>query len=295
MREVFFLSMKKIIAGIVFCCAFNAFGIVHMTRVEPALFIHQSKTDFGSVEKKDDVLKKKLVKELFDNDLVDHFGSKAYDTNADFEVYYLDYSSKYWLMDLDVDGNPELIFSGYVNPEDDRERFQVYASVDHQLRSVYSGVGHLLAYKIQPNTREILLYHHQYPCCENASHNLNRIRLVNGKIQTIRYYFLGREDRMVGPFFPKKVRFTSKYSESKTGFHLFWSPAKVKTNAWQGRSQANEITTFGKGSVYTVLATEKKWKFVLVKAAPELKKNLVINPENFRETSIYGWMPVGEN
>lgn len=288
--------VKNLITGLFFLLVFNAFGIVHMTRVDPALFIHGSKTDFSSVETKNDQMKKELVKMLFDNDLVDHFGSKAYDSNADFDKYYTDYASAYVLIDLDADGKPELVFSGFVNPDDDRERFQIYAPVDNRMKRIYSEIGHLLAYKLQPNTKEVLLYHHQYPCCENASHNLNRIRLVKHNIQTIRYYFLGRDQDMKGPFFPKKVNFISTYKESKNGFHLYWSPAKITTNAWKGRSEVNEIAAFEKASIYTVLAIEKKWKFVVVKSAPALdKKNRVINPENFKETFIFGWVPADEN
>ena len=101
---------------------------------------------------------------------------------------------------------------------------------------------------------------------------------------------------MVGPFFPKQVKFASKHEAFKIERIVYWSPANVKINAWKGRSMVNKIATFEKGSVYTVLAEEKNWKFVLVKAAPKAdKKNTVINPENFKETSIFGWIPKDEN
>ncbi len=290
--------MKYSIVSILIGLSLNAFGAVYLKHVAPNLFIHQPKTDFHAIEMKDEQLKKKLVYKLFHMELIGHYGTKAYGgfTDVDFESYYEQFASKYWMIDMNLDGDPELIFNGYATPDDDMERFSIFTLVHNQMSNVYDGTGLLLAYKIHPNTKEIVLYHHQFPCCSSASHNLNRIRLVNGKIKTLQYYFVGREGDMVGPFFPKKVNFKSTYKRSEKGFHLFWSSAKVGSNAWMGRTDNNEITVFQSNTIYSLLAVKNKWKFVVVKSAPKLdKKNRVINPENFKSTFIFGWIPPDEN
>jgi hypothetical protein len=155
---------------------------------------------------------------------------------------------------------------------------------------IYNEVGHLLAYKIQPNTKEILLFHHQYPCCVNASHNLNRLRLINGRFKLLKRYFLGRDHEMTGPFFPKKSKFTGVYKTLSKKTKLYWSPAMIQKDAWKSRSATNIIAAYDSLTVYTVLAKEKSWQFVLMKGAPVLEKNNVINPTNFKDTWIYGWL-----
>lgn len=273
-----------------------AFSETHMTRVDPALFIHQPRTDFAAVCTDNPELKRKMVEELFNEDKIDHYGTKAYDPKSVFETYYAKQSNNYYLIDLNADSIPELIFSGFADPADDREYMEVYYSHQGSLKRLYHQVGHLLAFKVHPNTGEILVYHHQYPCCANASHNLNRLRLIDGELQQLRYYFIGKETDLVGPFFPKVSKFDGKFRQSKNGFELRWSPAEVTSKAWTNRSETNSIAKFDSTTVYTVLAKEKGWVFVLVKAAPMSdKKNRVINPDNFSATWIFGWIRKDED
>lgn len=283
--------MKYLLVLVVCCLGSVLFGSTHMTRVEPGLFINHPKTDFEAIRFKNENLKKILMKELFALDLVDHFGSHAFDLNAEFDDYYERYRNNYYCLDLDRDSVPELVFSGFFSPEDDREIMEIYSRQNGKMKNVFKQVGHLMAYKIQPNTNEILLYHHQYPCCDNASHNLNRLRLINHKVKQLKQFFIGKETDLVGPFFPAKSVFTSKNYFSKKEIELRWSPAKVDVNAWNGRTPSNLIARYASNSVYTVLAKKGKWKFVLVKAVPLAdKKNRVINPDNFKDIFVFGWI-----
>jgi hypothetical protein len=116
------------------------------------------------------------------------------------------------------------------------------------------------------------------------------LRLVGNSIQQLKRYFVGRDQGMVGPFFPKKVQFTSENKHFLKTTKLYWSPAIVTSNAWPGRAPANTITSYAAGSVYTVLSETKSWLFVLVKSPPIIAPNVVINPANFLQTWIYGWV-----
>ena len=282
--------MKALLITFFSSLCFSLVASVTMTRVDPALFIANPETDLDKVTVTNEALKRSMVKYLFDVDLLDHVGTKAYVTQAVFDTYYTQFSALYRLIDLNNDGLPELIFNGFVSSDDDKEYLEIYGTKKGVVTRLFKEIGHVLAYKIQPNTKEVMLYHHQYPCCENASHNLNRLRLIGNELQLQKRYFIGRDSGMVGPFFPKKVQFTSENKRFSKTTKLYWSPAIVTTDAWPRRSQTNVIASYAASSVYTVLAQTKSWSFVLVKSAPMITPNNVINPANFLQTWIYGWV-----
>jgi hypothetical protein len=282
--------MKALLITFFSSLCFSLVASVTMTRVDPTLFIANPETDLDKVTVTNKALKKSMVNYLFDADLLDHVGTKAYDTQAVFDTYYKQFSALYRLIDLNNDGLPELIFNGFVSSDDDKEYLEIYGTKKGVVTCLFKEIGHVLACKIQPNTKEVLLYHHQYPCCENASHNLNRLRLIGNELQLQKRYFIGRDSGMVGPFFPKKVQFTSENKRFSKITKLYWSPAIVTTDAWPRRSQTNMIASYAASSVYTVLAQTKSWSFVLVKSAPMITPNNVINPANFLQTWIYGWV-----
>jgi hypothetical protein len=282
--------MKALLITFFSSFCFSLVASVTMTRVDPTLFIANPETDLDKVTVTNEVLKRSMVNYLFDADLLDHVGTKAYDTQAVFDKYYTQFSALYRLIDLNNDGLPELIFNGFVSSDDDKEYLEIYGTKKGVVTRLFKEIGHVLAYKIQPNTKEVLLYHHQYPCCENASHNLNRLRLIGNELQLQKRYFIGRDSGMVGPFFPKKVQFTSENKRFSKTTKLYWSPVIVTTDAWPRRSQTNVIASYAASSVYTVLFETKSWLFVLVKSPPIIAPNVVINPANFLQTWIFGWV-----
>jgi len=145
--------------------------------------------------------------------------------------------------------------------------------------------------KIHPNTGKILLFHHQYPCCLNASHNLDRLRLVEGKIQKVRRYFVARQAAdMKGTFFPEKTTFT-EFTGLPVRNRATLSGAVIAKDAWLNRAPENIVARYEKGAVYTVLAEEKGWYYVLMHSPPKLNtKERVVNPANLQETALYGWV-----
>lgn len=265
---------------------------IQMPRVDPHLFMPHAKIDFDKVESNDLTLKETRVKLLFDLELIDHFMTKSYDLNAQFSNYYKVFKDSYHLIDMNQDGNPELIFSGRTTQEIESEQFSIFSFHGVEPYQLYVENGHLLAYILQPNTKEILLVHHQYPCCENASHNLNRLRLVGGKISVLKRYFIGRDSAMKGDFFPKSAKFTYDFHYTMKKTSLRWSPEMIQKSAWSGRSETNEIAVYPSNSCYKVLAKKGSWNFVLMQNAPLLQENRVINPANFSDTWIFGWIKV---
>ncbi|WP_343633788.1 hypothetical protein [Fluviicola sp.] len=280
----------KLTALLLFGFSLSAFCYVEMTRVDPKIFIANPETDFSKIQVRNEALKAKMVEFLFNNDLIDHIGTKAYDPSALFVNYYKQFASLYQLIDLNNDKIPELVFNGYPTEEKDKERLEIFMTIKGEPVSVYNEMGHLLAYKIHPNTKEILFYHHQYPCCGNASHNLNRLRLVDTKMTLIKRYFLGRDTGMLGKFFPDKSTFNGKFYFAKSKEILYWSPEEITEAAWPGRSQKNIIAGYPDSTVYSVLAEKGKWRFVIMHGAPVAEENRVINPANFADTWIYGWI-----
>lgn len=283
--------MKQFIAVIYALFFFGLQASVSMTRVDPSIFIHDPLVNFEKVEIQNESLKLKMVEYLFLNDQLDHFGTKAYNSEASFLSYYKKFAPLYRLIDMNHDSIPELIFNGFISPDIDKEYLEIYGTDKGNVIRIFREVGHLIAYKIQPNTKEIVLFHHQYPCCENASHNLNRLRLVGAKIQQLNRYFLGRDSGMLGMFFPAKSKFSGQYSKLSKKTTLYWSNQRIEKGAWIGRTERNIIADYDSSVVYTVLAKEKSWEFVLMKGGPCLDKtNRVINPLNFQSLWIYGWI-----
>lgn len=264
---------------------------VEYSRVDPALFIVKPETDFGKIRTVNASEKKRLVKLAFDGDLFNNEGSKAYDVNADFEKYFTRYDKDFQLIDLDKDGSPELIYNGYMHGEDPKEYLEIYSFKSGKPKQLYADAGFLMAYKIQPNTGEVLLFSHQYPCCSNGSHFISRIRLVEGKTQLVKRFFVARRHDMKGNFFPGKINDSGKYRVLSKKTVLRWSSEVIGTDAWTGRTQENRICDYDKGSVFKVLAIRGRWKFVLVKSQPVNEQgNMVIRPDNFTDTWIYGWI-----
>jgi hypothetical protein len=273
-----------------------AMASVDMTRIETALFIREPLTDLDKITAQNDGLKRQLVLYLFEHDLLNHEATKAFDTDAPFGPYYAAFQSRYRLIDLDRDGHPELLFNGYVTQDDDREHVEIYRTEKGIPKKIYDELGHIPAYKIHPNTGEILLFHHQYPCCLNASHNLDRLRLVEGKIQRVRRYFVARQAAdMKGVFFPKQTTFTGRYKQLGKEAVLRWSGSVIGQDAWKGRTPENIVAHYEKGAVYTVLAEEKGWYYVLMHSPPKLgTKEKAVNPANLQETALYGWLEKGK-
>lgn len=283
-----FLKLTLIVLSFGF--SLQSFGYVEMTHVDAKIFIADPETDFVKIQIRNEALKAKMVEFLFNNDLIDHIGTKAYDTEALFVNYYKQFGPLYQLIDLNNDKIPELIFNGYCTEEKEKEQLQIFTTIKGEPVSVYNGIGNLLAYKIHPNTKEILLYHHQYPCCENASHNLNRLRLVDNKIVLLKRYFIGRDRGMSGNFFPEKSAFSGKFYYTKSKVTLRWSPEEINVGAWPRRSEKNIIANYPDSTNYSVLAEKGKWRFVIMHGPPVLEMNRVINPANFSNTWIYGWI-----
>lgn len=277
--------------------AIGAHASVDMRRINIRLFVHQPEEDFSKIVVQDPAKKEQLVRYLFEHDLINHQGTRAFAVDAQFDPYYRAFGSQYKLLDLNNDHQPELVFEGLVSNDDEKEHVEIYTVRNGVPKRIYDELGHFPAYKIQPNTGEILLYQHQYPCCLNASHMILRLRLVEGEMQSVKRYFVAREaNDMKGHFFPEKTRFTGKLFKTKKKVELRWSKEVITKNAWQLRSQKNSIATYPKGAMYQLLAKENGWMYVRMQTAPENDpENKVINTANFEETAIYGWLKSGKD
>lgn len=261
-----------------------------MRNVNVHLFLPNVKTDFTEVAQKDELKKKEAVRYLFEHEFIGHAGTKSYDPKATFEAYFSVYQASYSFIDLNHDGKVELIFNGFIDTEKDIESLEVFMQVKNEWLPIFNGKGNLIGYKIHPNTGEIMLYQHVYPCCNHGSHNLNRLRLVKNQMQETRRFFVGRDDNMKGQFFPKQSNFNGKFHQLSMETALYWAPQVIKSNAWAGRTNENRITSYKTGTTFSVLAKQGRWKFVLMHGAPISETNQVINSSNFSNTWIYGWI-----
>jgi hypothetical protein len=262
-----------------------------MPRVSAKLFVNKADTNFSAVFKKDDLEIEKKVKRIFDADRLNHEMSKAYDVDASFDVYWKIYKQFWHSIDLNVDGKNELVFSTYQKKIEANELFEIYTLDNGEYKSIYQESGHILCFKIQPNTKEIVLFHHKYPCCSSGSHNINMIRLINGKIVLRKKYFVGFDVNVQGDFFPKKSNYSAKYHYLNEVKKLRWSNLAVTKNA-SAFSQNNIVAEFDVKTPYKVLFKSKKWTYVVMYGVPLKKREGVgfLNFENFKDVHVYGWI-----
>lgn len=260
-----------------------------MTRVNAHLFVNGAKTDFSQITIQNEQLKKDLVKTLFENDIIAHENSHAYNRDASFEVYFKTASSHFSLLDLNTDGRPELIFQGYLISGDDKEFTEIYAFNGEDYELAYTEVGHLLAYKIHPNTKEIVLFQHQYPCCSSASHNIHTLRLINKRIYSKSKYFLARDGGMLGNFFPENCHFGGEFKKLKTKTMLYWSDSIIGDNA-SLNAKSNAMIHYPKGTVYRELARRKSWSYILTRGTPVQEKSKSVNGENLAKMAVFAWI-----
>ncbi len=93
-------------------------AIIRFQRLDPAYFSSDPRTDFEQLFAKNDAELKTKVGELFDQDMLLHEFSKAYDTSARFPDYFKKYQASWHLVDLNMDGTNELLFSGLTSSFD---------------------------------------------------------------------------------------------------------------------------------------------------------------------------------
>jgi hypothetical protein len=253
-----------------------------------SFFINNAKTDFESIFIKNSDELQKSVNQLFDSDLLNHDLTKAYDLEAKFDKYWAKYESSWHLLDLNNDGVFELLFNNSSN-EPEHLSFELFKKENQKYEAIYFQIGKLVGYKIHPNTKEVILFRHQYPCCTNLSHNVDMIRYLNGKITLRKKFFVARPDEMKTKLFPKKVSYTKEYLFLSKDEKVRWSAEVITKNATR-MSQENIISKYPKGTPYRVLAVEKGWKYVLICGEPSKDLNKIINPANFIYTHVFGWV-----
>ncbi len=284
--------MKKVILVVfTFITLHSLSAVVVMPRVDAKLFVNKGRVDFDSIFNPNREKVEEAVQWLFDKNKLDHDFSKAVDPTSQFSIYWKNFAPMWNRVDLDNDGNDELIFSGKPMGTDEKELFSIYVQYGEVWKEVFWDDGHLMAYKKHPNTGEILLYHHRYPCCSQFTHMIQRIRWINNKLNSTKRYFLARDTAMNGQFFPKKANYPRKYKVLKSTTMLYWSKGIIREKAAQF-SPTNAIIHFPKGSYFQQLATEGKWKYVMMVSPPIIEESMVANANNLQESRFYGWIKI---
>lgn len=282
--------MKKLIVLLFILCNQHAqAAIAVMPRIKAELFCPGMKEDLETIYWKDADKLRDAVKWLFDNNLLEHDYTKAYLENADFNTYYGFFEDRWHLIDLDNDDRPELVFSGLTVSGDEKESFYLYVQYGEVWKEVIWEQGHLMGYQIHPNTEEILLYHHRYPCCSQSSHTITRFRWIRGKLKKTQKYFLARDSAMLGNFFPEKSNFTNRYKRLNKKKMLYWSSEFIREKAYL-MSPTNEIIHYQKDSYYRLLAKRGSWSYVMMISPPIQEQSRVVNAQNLRGVAVFGWM-----
>lgn len=239
---------------------------------------------------------KSAVEQIYNSpSLLFHEGAISENPSNLFENYWNDKKDNWKAIRFQKSGKISVLFEGKVFSNDTKEYVEIYHPLNDKYELIWQEYGSLFAYHIQPYTKEIVLFQHKYPCCQSASHNTYRVRLINEKIHAKKRFFVGRDEGdMVGPFFPAQAQHDNKFFYLEKETILRWSPKIVDSNAFENRSHTNEIISYQKGSCYKILAQQNDWSFVLMFSGIMEKKSAVINYINFIHTPVYGWMKIEE-
>lgn len=287
-------TMRSVLSSLflIIYCVCNAEAV--MPSIQASLFINGAKTDLQElINDSDRATLKNDVEKLFNVDQFDHLFSKAYDKEALFSMYWKKNQSFWSCIDLNKDGKNELLYQSTAKDDEEIEFVEIYTKQKGEYQLNYKESGHFIAYKIHPNTKEVVLFHHQYPCCTNASHSIYMVRLVKGKIKLRKKYFLARDKEMKGDFFPKHVQFKPNYHFLKKQTIVRWSPEKITKNAWK-MFQENKLAKYPKNTPYKILSKKGNWVYIEICGEPKIDKNkpyeYVINSVNFNDVHVFGWI-----
>lgn len=285
--------MKKTFLLLLFVFTINIYNAQvnpNLVNIPHEVFVNDGRTDFNKILSQDTSLISK-VRDLHRFNELSH--DLTIQTN-NFDEYWDRYSSQWYEIKFTQDQSPLLLFSGLKNDVDEREFVELFdMEKKRNKRNLFSKVGNLLAYKIHPLTKEIVLYTHRYPCCESASHNVYRIRRTNDGLKVNDRFFVGRDSGdMVGPFFPQKVNFSDKYYKLDKKTELRWSPAVVNENALGNYTATNLIINYNEGAIYKVLHEQNDWQFVVFFNGIAEEQSMVLNYTNFKNKGVYGWIKV---
>lgn len=289
---------------VIFCLTFICFSFYPETvasskkvsiDVPPEVFINGSNNDLSNIFLSDIDLEG-MVQKLYDTDLLPHKGAIYYPEAPEFNEYWKAYSSHWNVVKLQPNSNQiELIFNGKLSTQDAKEAFELYTISIHDGENtgpIFRADGKLIAYKMSPFTSEIVLYIHDYPCCNSAGNNIIKLRVVNGETKPTKRFFIARDSEdITGPFFPKTSNFSNNIHQLNEDKDLHWSPENISQNAFKGQSNRNFIGRFQAGSNYYILNQwDDNWQFVLLLNGIQQVQSAVINPINFENRPIFGFI-----
>lgn len=289
-----FKKMKKyfiLIFIILSCIAFSNAETANMKNVPDSVFVNKGRTDFDSIFIAGSKIKNEIEKLFNINELLLHEHASWLSPQTSFEKYWEIYGSSWKAIDFKQDGELTYVFNGKSYLSDVKENLEFYKLEGDKYVKLWVEYGNLLAYKIHPLTKEIILYHHKYPCCKSASHNITTLRLIDNKIHSKFRFFVGRDvGDMKGPFFPEQVSFPSSYKKMKERTMVRWSPEVIEKDAFKGVAHTNEMIHYEEGAIYQVLYSKNDWQFVILYSGIAEEQSNVLNYTNFKYRPIYGWI-----
>jgi hypothetical protein len=262
-----------------------------LTQIPAQVFAEGGKTDIANLWQTDFDVKSAVETLFYTSNMLLHEGSITDNPNNTFEAYWSNKSKNWKAIRFQEKGEISIVFIGKTFTSEIKENIEIYHVINGKYKQIWSEYGKIIAYHIHPYTKEIILFQHQYPCCESSSHNVFRIRLLNNNVHVRKRFFVGRDKGdMVGPFFPESADHSSDFHYLPEVTILRWSPAEVTENAFINRSESNEIISYNKGASFKILAQQDGWLFVLMFSGIMEGQSAVINYMNFLNTPVYGWI-----
>lgn len=199
------MKMRKIVLLLTLLLSTPLFAANVVYKELPLTLVNGLQKNIDSIWLQDLGLKDK-VKAIYNEKRINHYLIDS--DRQQFEAYFENYKQYWHAIDLNQDGELELVFQGYYEKGDDREYTEIYCLEGNNYKMKYAEIGALLGYKVNPYSGEIVLYTHEYPCCESYTHTINTLRLISGTIKSKAKFFIARDKGdMKGNFFPTRLNF----------------------------------------------------------------------------------------
>lgn len=183
--------------------------------------------------------------------------------NATFDEYLMEHENSIYFIDLDKDGDLDIIFNGKECSGIETGIVEFYENTGDTLIRHFKIEGRIVNLDIINSTFSV----HDYPCCAQQTHYIVKYEYdkntFNHKIVEA-VSFVGHSHILGGNYFPKSIE---KYERFKTKLNtpLRWSP---NTNSFDPTNtckndRTNIIYTFPKGTKGVILhENENDWCFV---------------------------------
>ncbi len=208
-----------------------------------------------------------------------------------FKEYLDEHENDIFFIDLDFDGDYDIIFSGKECPGFSKKIFEIYENKSDTLIRHLKITGMFLNFDFINST--ILIY--DPPCCAQKTNFILEFKFDNYQLILENVKSLIGANYMGGPFLPSRFEKETNFILSKDNF-LRWSPNNIDKDITNSclNDNTNIICSYPEGAKGKILYENNEgWCFVLMNHHPKAKNPCIYDTHRYSNEipiEFYGWM-----